>query len=356
MGSGADPNAPERKFHVTSFATGETVSGEAQVRKIIGLLVLLAALIAAACFYESYAHETIRFLKTSNIRNLLPLIGFFGILSLGQALVIITGGIDLSIGSVVALVGILTAILLRDKGWPPYAAIPTTLALAALIGLWHGLMVSKARIQPFVVTLCGLFFYRGLARLIAQDSTRGFGMDFPFLRWLGSGFIPNVDNSFISVPFVIMIFIAIVLGAYLHLTAKGRHIFAVGASEDAAHFSGISVDGVKIMAYMLCGLISGVGGLLMAFNVNSLGPSDFGNSYELYAIAGVVLGGCSLRGGSGTVPGVVIGATLIVVLKNLVNIFQIPSQLEYVVIGGAILLGVLADEILTRRGSKRVAP
>jgi len=325
------------------------------VRKILGLLGLLIGLIAAACIYEAYAHETIRFLTTSNIRNILPLIGFFGILSLGQAFVIITGGIDLSIGSVVALVGIVTAMLLRQAGWPPVLAIACTLSMAAVIGAWHGLLVTKARMQPFVVTLCGLFFYRGLARLITQDVTRGFGNDFPTLKWLGSGFIPNVDSSFLSVPFVIMIVIAIIEGAYLHLTAPGRHIFALGASEESARFSGIPVDRVKITAYTLCGLLSGVGGLLVAFNVNSLGPSDFGSFYELYAIAGVVLGGCSLRGGSGAVPSIVIGASLIVVLKNLVNILQIPSQLEYVVIGGAILLGVFADEMLTRRSAARTA-
>jgi ribose transport system permease protein len=311
-------------------------------------------LIVLACAYEAYAHETIRFLTTSNIRNILPLIGFFGILSLGQALVIITGGIDLSVGSVVALVGITTAILLRGAGWHPVVAISLTLCMAATIGAWHGLLVTKARMQPFVVTLCGLFFYRGLVRLMTKDATRGFGNQFPTLKWLGSGFIPDIDASFVSVPFVIMLIIAVLECAYLHFMAPGRHIFAVGASEESARFSGIPVDRVKITAYTLCGLLSGLGGLLVAFNINSLGPSDFGSFYELYAIAGAVLGGCSLRGGSGTVPGVVVGASLIVILKNLVNILQIPSQLEYVVIGGAILLGVFVDEMFTRRAASRV--
>jgi len=319
------------------------------VRKILGLVGLLAVLIVVTCVWESYAHENIRFLKTSNIRNLLPLIGFFGILSLGEALVIITGGIDLAVGSVVALVGIVTAILIREYGFHPALAIPITLSIAAALGAWHGVLVAKARIQPFVVTLCGLFFYRGIARLITEDTTVGFGTGFPALKWLGSGFIPNSDASYISVPFVIMLLIAIIEGAYLHFSAQGRHILALGANEESARFSGIPVVRVKIIAYTLCGLLSGIGGLLIAFNVNSLGPTDFGSFYELYAIAGVVLGGCSLRGGSGNIPAVVIGASLIVVLKNLVNILEIPSQLEYVVIGGAILIGVLADELFTRK-------
>ena len=319
------------------------------MRKILGLLGLLAALLVCACLWEWHDHEEIRFLTTRNIRNILPLIGFFGILSLGEALVIITGGIELSVGSVVALVGIVTAILLNDKGFHPAVAVPIGLSISAAIGAWHGVLVTKARMQPFVVTLCGLFFYRGIARLITGDTTRGFGSGFPALKWLGSGFIPNSPTSFVSVPFVIMLILAVIEGGYLHFAAQGRHIFAVGANEEAARFSGIPVHRVKIVAYALCGLLSGIGGLLIAFNVNSLGPADFGSFYELYAIAGVVLGGCSLRGGTGNVLGVVIGASLIVVLKNLVNILEIPSQLEYVVIGGAILTGVFVDEMLVRR-------
>lgn len=318
----------------------------------MSLIGLLVGLIVLACFWERYAHGNIRFITTQNMRNLLPWIGLFGVLSLGEALVVITGGIDLSIGSVVALVGILCAVLLRDKGWPAPAAIVTSLGVSAAIGAWHGVLVTKARMQPFVVTLCGLFFYRGIARLITGDTTRGFGTAFPHLTWLGSGFIPDDGTSLVSVPFVILILLAIVEGAYLHFSAQGRHLFALGASEDAARFSGIPIDRVKIMAYALCGLLTGIGGLLIAFNVNSLGPTDFGSSYELYAIAGAVLGGCSLRGGSGNVIGVVVGASLIVVLKNLVNILEIPSQLEYVVIGGAILAGVLADEMFSRRQGK----
>ena len=328
----------------------------AKFKKVLGLLALLLVLVGAVCVWEKYAHDTVRFLTPQNIRNLLPWIGLFGILSLAQSFVIITGGIDLSVGSVVALVAIVTSVLMRDRGWHPTAAIPAGLALCAGIGAWHGTLVSKARMQPFVVTLCGLFFYRGVARLITVDTTRGFGgpLEFPFLKWLGGGFIPNTGMSMISVPFVTMLFFAAVVGAYLHFTPHGRHLFAIGANEDAARFSGIAVGRAKIVAYTLCSLLTGVGGLLIAFNVNSIGPTDFGSFYELYAIAGVVLGGCSLRGGTGNIIGVVVGASLIVVLKNLVNILEIPSQLEYVVIGGAILLGVFADESLKRRAVARL--
>lgn len=325
------------------------------MRKALGLTGLLVGILVFASLWEYFDHGTVRLMTRGNIRNLLPWIGLFGILSLGQAVVIITGGIDLSIGSVVALVGVVCAILLREWGLHPVVVLPICLAMCAAIGVWHGLLVTQVRMQPFVVTLCGLFFFRGIARLVTGDSTRGFGQDYPGLKWLGSGYIPGGHSSIVSVPFLIFLVLAVWLGAYLHFTAPGRHIFAIGANEEGARFSGIRVARLKIWAYVLCSLLSGVGGLLIAFNINSLSAASFGSFYELYAIAGAVLGGCSLRGGSGNVLGIVIGASLIVVLKNLVNILEIPSELEYVVIGGAILFGVLVDELIVRRAAARPA-
>jgi len=325
------------------------------VRKVVGLTGLLAGLIAVACLWEYLHGGTIRFLTPQNARNLLTLIGLFGILSLGQAFVIISGGIDLSVGSVVALIGILAADLLaKGEGWSPIFVIPAMLVLAAAIGAWHGILVTKARMQPFVVTLCGLFFYRGIARVISGDETRGFGAAFPKLAWAANGFLPTRDGI-LPVPFLIFVVMAVVVALFFHLTPRGRHLFALGANEESARFSGIQTHRLKILAYVLCSFITGIGALLIALNINSLGPANFGSFYELYAIAGVVLGGCSLRGGSGNILGVVIGAALIRVLTNLVSILEIPSQLEYVVIGGAILLGVLADELFYPAGRSRPA-
>ncbi len=332
------------------------------MRKALGLIGLLVCLVVLACAWEYYAHQTIKFITPTNIGNVLTLVGLFGILSLAQSIVIITGGIDLSVGSVAALVGI-SAAMLMDRDWPPALALPTVLAGAAAIGAWHGLLVTKARIQPFIVTLCGLFLYRGAARLMAEDRTQGFGIKYEGLKWFGRGYIADLlpaswDSmvwKMMPAPFLVMLFIAIVLAAYLHFSAPGRHLFAIGANEEAARFSGIRTERTIIAAYIMCSLITGLGSLLIAFKVNSLGPSDFGSFYELYAIAGAVLGGCSLRGGAGNVLGIVIGAALIMILRNLVNILGIPSQLEYMVIGGAILLGVFADEMYSRRRAVRLA-
>lgn len=333
------------------------------MRKALGLIGLLAFLVLVACAWEYHKNGVVKFTSPQNVGNLLTFVGLFGILSLAQAIVIITGGIDLSVGSVAALVGIGVAMLM-ERGWPSAVAIPAVLAGAAAIGAWHGTLITKARIQPFIVTLCGLFLYRGMARLVAEDKTQGFGSKYGGLKWLGRGFLSDLmpaswDGTIwkmLPAPFLAMLALAVIMAAYLHFSAPGRHLFALGANEEAARFSGIRTTRLIILAYVLCSLITGVGSLLIAFKVNSLGPSDFGSFYELYAIAGAVLGGCSLRGGAGNVLGVIIGAALIMVLRNLVNILGIPSQLEYVVIGGAILIGVFVDEMLTRRRVRRTTP
>jgi ribose transport system permease protein len=316
------------------------------VRKAAGLLALLAGLIALSSAWEYHHNHEVKFLTAYNVGNLLTWVGLFGILSVAQAFVIITGGIDLSVGSVVALVSILAASAMTRFNVHPAAAFSAALALSALIGFCHGMLITKARMQPFVVTLCGLFIYRGIARLITSDTTQGYGVTIPAIRWFGKGM---VSGAWLPAPFVIFLLLAAVVGIYLHLTASGRYLFAVGANEQSARFSGISTDRVKIIAYVLCSVVTAIGGLLLSFKVNSMGPSDFGNGYELYAIAGAALGGCSLRGGSGAIVGVVIASALICVLKNLVNILEIPSQLEYVVIGGAILTGVFVDEVFSRK-------
>lgn len=335
------------------------------MRKILGLAAFLLALMLITPLWELGKSGAIRFYDPMNIKNLLTWVGLFGILSLGQAFVIITGGIDLSVGSLVALVGVIAA-----RYMAPDAAVTTTgvlagvLLLCAIIGLFHGLLITKIRIQPFVVTLCGLFFYRGLARVITGDSTQGFGNSFLGLKWLGRGSIWNLlsDDApgsavakaldCVPAPFLLLLAIGAAVGAFLHFAPAGRHLFALGANEDGARFSGIRTDRLKIAAYVLCSLISGIGGLLIAFKVNSMQPSSFGSFYELYAIAGAVLGGCSLRGGSGNLIGILIGATILRVLTNMVTLLGIPNELEFMVIGAAILVGVGIDELFGRRKAR----
>lgn len=352
------------------------------MRKTVGLIVLVIVLCIIAYAWEwlQWMHQgksaglpfSSKFLSLTNFKNLLPWIGLFGILSLAQSVVIITGGIDLSVGSVVCLISVIACILIdKGQGYSPFLIFPFVIMLSALIGSWHGVLVSYFNIQPFVVTLCGLFAYRGIARFIARDTTQGFGNALPNWKWLGRGslldWFPSLQQEggnsstlalvldLVAAPLIILVIFVVIMGLFLHLSPTGRHLFALGANEEAARFSGIRTRRLKLFAYILCSFIAGIGGILFALKVNSVQPSDFGSFYELYAIAGCVLGGCSLRGGTGNVVGIVFGIALIMLLRNIVNILGVPSELEYVVIGGAILAGVCADEFFLRRAERRRA-
>jgi ribose transport system permease protein len=210
----------------------------------------------------------------------------------------------------------------------------------------HGLLVTRVRVQPFIVTLCGLLFYRGLARFIASDETKGFGTGtgFEWLARLATGSVLGVPA-----PFVLLLVIAAVMWVVLHGSVYGRYLFAVGRNEEAARYSGINARNIVASAYLVSGLTAGVAGILLAFYTNSISPSSHGNFFELYGIAAAVLGGCSLRGGEGSVVGILIGTALLQVLQNLVNLLGIPSSLNFAVMGAVILVGVIADQLLKRR-------
>lgn len=317
--------------------------------KIMGILGLLIM----ACVVTSILSD--RFTTPYNIENLIRRISLFGIISIGVAFVIIAGGIDLSIGSVVALIGCFLPWLLMKQGWSVGAALLFLLALSAFIGLSHGLLITKLKIQPFIVTLCGLLLYRGLARTLTRDQTQGFGNDFEAMRQLATGkiAIPFVSGFTIPAPFIILLIIAVLAAIFLNLTIYGRYLRALGRNEQATRFSGINTDRMTILAYVICSLLAGFGGILFVLDVNSAQPSDFGNFYELYAIAAAVLGGCSLRGGEGTVIGVIIGAAVMQVLRNSITLLDIPTQMEFAIIGSVILVGVVVDELVKRWSAKR---
>jgi ribose transport system permease protein len=287
-----------------------------------------------------------QFASQVNLMNLANQIGLFGLFAIGQGLVIITGGIELSVGSMFALLGIIFLDLLinHEIAWP--IAFVITLCGGLVLGTIHGLLITRLKMQPFVVTLCGLLLYRGIARWYTADSTQGFGYGsgYDTLEWLMSGRTYNVPHTFIF-----LIIVAIIMGFVLHRSVFGRYLFAVGKNEEAARFSGIPTDKIICAAYMICGLLAGLSSVFLVFYTQSISPSAHGNFYELYAIAAAVLGGCSLRGGQGSVIGIVLGTVLLQVLQNLVNILGIPSSLNFAVMGAVILVGVLADQQLQRR-------
>lgn len=531
------------------------------MNKILGILLLLVFVCVGTTLL------TDAFVKPFNMQNIVRHSALYGIIGVGVAMVIITGGIDLSIGSVIGLVGCLLPMLLVDRGWSVPASLASVMVLSLIIGLTHGLLITKMRLQPFIVTLCGLLVYRGLARWITSDQTKGFGstyndslrllaigkpcsvaflallsgigvtlwfgwrlirprsevsasgeaktaswhlptvgvvlgllliviggsrfvmgyqiesagtlmslgpLDIPgwtarvhpdavglprlwmtragllvpigvvwlaivlALRnpkpivlplvlagvaaclvwgatslvdrpndqfWLGTDWARTwritavfsslgllmaslawfgqravriagtaatapllltsgcailwllgktpLGETLVPAPLILLMVLAFAASVFLNQTIYGRYLLALGNNEEAARFSGINTDRMVILAYVLCSLAAGLGGILFALDTNSIQPASHGNFYELYAIAAAVLGGCSLRGGEGTILGVVIGAAVMRVLYNSINLIGIPSQLEFAIIGLVILLGVTADEIVKRIAARQ---
>ena len=315
-------------------------------RREIGVLLLLVVL----CTIVALASP--QFLSAANLQNVGRLVGMYGIFSIGVGVVIITGGIDLSVGSICALLGVLLSMMLVEWGWPAGVALPAVVALGGGLGAAHGVLVARVRLQPFIVTLCGLLLYRGAARYIAEDSTKGFGAGsgFEWARALASGSVVGVP-----MPLIVMIVVALLAWVLLHRSVYGRHLFAIGHNAEAARYSGVATRAVVAWAYVLSGVLAAVSAMLIAFYTNSVSPASHGNFYELYAIAAAVVGGCSLRGGEGSVLGIVMGAALLQVLRNLVNLLDIPGSLDFAVMGAVILIGAIADQLFGRRVRRTVA-
>ncbi|MDA7921601.1 ABC transporter permease [Verrucomicrobiales bacterium] len=316
------------------------------MKRLIGIFTLLVLVYLATYVMSDLLTGRHSFLKAFNQENLLRRTGLFGIIGIGVAFVIITGGIDLSVGSVVCLVGVGFPWLLVELGQPIWLALGIVFGASLLIGWFHGLLVTKMNLQPFIVTLCGLLIYRGITRGFTGDRTAGFNGGFENLRWLANGEIPITANFGLPIPFLILVIVTTVAATFLNRTIYGRYLLALGNNEDAARFSGINTDRMKILAYVVCSFLGGLGGLLFVLDTESAQPADYGNFYELYAIAAAVLGGCSLRGGSGTIIGVVIGTALIQVLRNMITLVdEIPQNIEFAVIGAVILIGAIGDEL-----------
>ncbi len=290
-----------------------------------------------------------RFLSPINLSNTANLIGLFGIFAVAQAFVIISGGIELSAGSVIALLGVVFVDSIAGGAVNSGVAFAMVVALGCLIGLLHGYLIARVGLQPFVVTLCGLLIYRGVARWYTDEATAGFpfGASFPTLEWLVAGRFYGIAHSLIAFAAI-----TLVMAVVLHRSVFGRHLFAVGKNEEAARYSGINTARVTIIAYVICSGLTAVAAVFIAMYTRSISPSSHGNFYELYAIAAAVLGGCSLRGGEGSVFGVVLGTILLQVLQNLVNLLGIPSSLNFAVMGSVILIGVLADQHFSHRRIK----
>jgi ribose transport system permease protein len=317
-------------------------------RKDVGLLILILVVGTVVALINP------RFILPGNLANTANQVGLFGLFSVAEAFVIITGGIELSVGSIIALLGVIFIDMIVNWSVNWMLALVIVIFLGVLMGAAHGYLVTKIGLQPFVVTLCALLIYRGAARYYTEDATAGFGfgVSFPTLEWLTTG------RAFGVIPhsMIALIIVATVMGILLHRSVFGRYLYAVGKNEEAARYSGINTTRVTIAAYVICGGLTAVSAIFIAMYTRSISPAVHGSFYELYAIAAAVLGGCSLRGGEGSIVGVVLGVILLQVLQNLVNLLGIPSSLNFAVIGSVILIGVVADQQWTRLRARRRGP
>ena len=300
------------------------------LKKELGLALLILVIGGVSAFINP------QFISQVNLLNLSNQIGLFGLFALGEGFVIITGGIDLSIGSMLALLGVIFLDLLVNHGfgWP--LALAITVAGGALLGLIHGLLITRLKLQPFVVTLCGLLLYRGIARWY----TAGFDARVRLRDRLRQTRMADVGRTFdIPHTFIFLLIVAAILAVVLHKSMFGRYLFAVGKNEEAARFSGIPTSRVIVAAYLLAGVLTGLSSVFFVFYTQSVAPSAHGNFYELYAIAAAVLGGCSLRGGEGSILGIVLGRSCFRSCRIWSTSWASRPRLNFAVMGAVILLG-----------------
>ena len=276
------------------------------------------------------------FLQVNNLLNLMRQLIINGFIALGMTFVILTGGIDLSVGSTLAFTSAIFAGLLQN-GMATGLAIVITLALGLALGLINGLLITKGKLAPFIVTLATMTIFRGLT-LVYMDGRPISGPkdDFAF-QFLGKGQV-------FGIPFQVILFLIvyIILSTLLNKTSHGRKIFAVGGNEKASFISGIKIDKVKVLVYVISALMAVVSGLVLTSRLNSAQPTA-GSAYEMDAIAAVVLGGTSMTGGSGSLTGTLIGILILGVLNNGLNLLGVSSFYQQIVKGVVILIAVLID-------------
>ncbi len=301
------------------------------------LLEVLLLTILTSSFGGSSGFES-TFLNWSNLSQVIRALSFIAIMGVGQAVVIITGGIDLSVGSVLGLSGVVTAVLLNANVGTP-AAVLAGVVVGLFGGILNGLVITRAKLPPFIVTLGMMSIARGLAFAITGGET---------IRSLPPGFLLIGQGEILGLPIPIlaMALLAATVGFLLRSTPWGRYTYAIGGNEEAALLSGVSVHRVKIAVYALCGLAAGIAGVLFTSRFG-VGQSTAGLGYELDVVAAAVIGGVSLTGGRGTILGVIIGSLLMGILRNGLVLLDVSAYWQQVAIGLVIVLAVILDRRTT---------
>lgn len=304
-------------------------------------LGIIAALAVMCIFLAVFPATSSSFLTPKNLFNILRQISTNMLLACGMTMVIILGGIDLSVGSIIALSGVLSAGCVARYGLPIPVALLVGVLVGLLIGCINGGIIALTTIPPFIVTLATMNVARGLAKVYTGGSpVRVVTKEWQFL---GAGYIGPVP-----VPVIIMIVVVIITAFIMNRTKMGRHIYAVGGNAQAAVFSGIKVSKVKFFVHAFSGVMAGLAGIILASRMYS-GQPTAGEGAEMDAIAAVVVGGTSMAGGSGKIGGTVIGALIIGILNNGLNLLNVNSFWQDVVKGIVILLAVLIDYFRTKK-------
>lgn len=287
------------------------------------------------------------FLKQDNIFNVLRGMSTIGIMALGQTMVIITGGIDLSVGSLLAVSSMLTARLITVHDQNAFVAVLTGLFFGLFLGTINGLIITRFKINAFITTLGMLSIGRGLTYLLATGVKGSVASNIPmqndFIVFLGNGYLGPVPFS------VFLLLILLVLASlFLRHTVPGRYIYAVGSNERSARLSGVPVNKIRIFVYTISGFFCALAGIILTGRL-STAATNIGLGNELDVIAAVVIGGASLQGGEGTVAGAIIGATIMAIVRNAFVLLHIPNHFQTITIGIVIILAVGFDQLLKRK-------
>jgi ribose transport system permease protein len=325
-----------KNFSLRNFFTSDAL------RKLMSFAALIIIFIVFSIASEN-------FFKFSNIIGILLATAVNGILALGVTFVIITGGIDLSVGTMMTFSAVMTAVFITKWGLPIPVGILGGLLAGSFAGFVNGLMISKMKIPPFIATLGMLYATKGLSLIISGVAPIYFN-ETPAFRQIATGSVVGQIIPGFDIPNAVMIllFMAIIGHILLTKTLFGRYTFAIGSNEEAARLSGVNVAAWKTAVYAVCGLFSGMAGVIIAARLNSAQPA-LGAGYELDAIAAVVIGGTSLSGGEGSILGTVIGAFVISVLTNGLRILSVPQEWQMVVTGAIVILAVFADVMRRQR-------
>lgn len=315
------------------------------MKKVMKYMSELTTLIALIGLMMVITFINPNFLTANNLLNLLLQVTANGFIAFGMTFVILTGGIDLSVGSILALSSALTAGLIA-AGIPVPFAILLAVCMGGIFGMLNGLLVAYGKLAPFIVTLASMTIFRGATLVFTNGNplTQGLGDSFLF-QFLGQGYVVGIPF-----PVILMFLVFIILYIVLHKTAFGKSVYALGGNEKAAYISGVKLSKVKIIIYTISGIMASVSGLIITSRLSSAQPTA-GTSYEMDAIAAVVLGGTSLSGGKGRILGTLIGALIIGVLNNGLNIIGVSAFWQQVVKGVVILIAVLLDRFKMAKSS-----